>query len=127
VYAGHGAVDFVDPPTGTLIANFEGTLENAVTISCNITHNLIQIGTAWSIENFGNSPTLRSLPNDNIPEITIDGDLRPSGSSTFRNRLIISVLTSQLDGVIIYCGTGEDPRQANYPVRVYREFYYECQ
>ena len=125
LYAGHGAADFIDPPTGTLIVNFEGTLENAVTITCNITHiiqNVVtQIGTQWSIENFRNSPDLISLPSDNIPEITIDGDLRPSGLSTFRNRLTISALTSQLDGVMILCGTGEQPRQANYPIRVYRK------
>ena len=130
MYAGHGAADFVDPPSGTLIVNFEGTLENAVTITCNITHiiqNVVtQIGTQWSIENFRNSPNLLSLPNNNIPEITIEGDLRPSGS-TFRNRLIISALTSQLDGVIIHCGTGEQPREANYPVRIYRKFYYKLE
>ena len=124
MYAGHGAADFVDPPTGTLIVNFEGTLENAVTITCNITNGVNQIGTQWSIENFRNSPNLISLPSNNIPEIAIDGDLRPSGS-TFRNRLTISALTSQLDGVIIHCGTGEQPRQANYPVRIYRKFYYD--
>ena len=128
LYAGHGAADFVDPPTGTLIVNFEGTLENAVTITCNITHiiqNVVtQISTQWNIENFRNSANLVSLPSDNIPEITIDGDLRPSGS-TFRNRLTISALTSQLDGVIIHCGTGEQPQQASYPVRIYRKFYYD--
>ena len=107
---GHGAVDYVDPPSGSLVANFEGMLENAVTITCNITHLGTQIGTLWSIENFRNVPGLQALSDESvqtIPEVMIDGDLRPSGLSTFRNRLTISVLSSQLDGIIIYCGTGE--------------------
>ena len=52
IHAGHGAVDFADPPPGTVIVDFEGTLENAITITCNITHAGIQVGTSWSIENF---------------------------------------------------------------------------
>ena len=122
---GHGAVDYVDPPSGSLVANFEGTLENAVTITCNVTHLGTQVGTSWSIENFRNVPELQALSDDfvqTIPELMINGDLRPSGLSTFRNRLSISVLSSRLDGVTIYCGTGEQPRQANYPVRLYRKF-----
>ena len=126
IHAGHGAVDFADPPPGTVIVDFEGTLENAITITCNITHAGIQVGTSWSIENFfRNIPGLQSLTNQDfqeIPELTIDGDLRPSGLSTYQNRLIIVVLSSQLDGAIIYCGTGQQPRQGSYPVRVYREF-----
>ena len=127
MYAGHGAADFVDPPSGTPIVDFEGTLENAVTITCNITSGEAQIGTVWSIERFGNNPGLTSLSDElvqMIPDLSIDGDLRPSGTSTFRNRLTISALSSELDGVILYCGTGQDIRQANFPVRVYRKLTY---
>ena len=115
---GHGAVDFVEPTNGTLVANFEGT-ENVTTITCNITNGGVRISTQWSIENFRNVPGLQSLTDEvvyTIPEFMIDD------TSTFRNRLIILVLSSELDGVIIYCGTGQQRRQANFPVRVYREF-----
>ena len=124
IHAGHGAADFVDPPNGTLIVDFEGTLESPVTITCNITNVGIQITTIWHIENFRGNTGLQALSDQAVqsfPELTIDGDLRPSGSS-LRNRLTISVLSSQLDGVTLYCGTGIDPRQANYPIRVYRKF-----
>ena len=121
---GHGAVDFADPTNSTAIVDFEGTLENAVTITCNITNGGIQIGTTWSLENFRNNRDLQTLSDEFVQTIlglSIGGDLRPSGTSTFRNRLTISVLSSELDGVIIHCGTGEQPRQASFPVRVYRK------
>ena len=122
-----GAVDFVDPPSGTVIANFEGT-ENVTTLTCNVTNpnNGNQIGTRWSIENFRNVSELQII--NTIDERTaslfflISGDQRPTNPSiTFVNRLTILNLTSGLDGATVYCGIGEDLRQANFTLRVYRK------
>ena len=116
---GHGAADFVDPVSGSLIANFEGT-ENVTTITCNIT-NGDQIGTLWSIENFRNNPDLQFIYNGLTGPFFIGGDPRPSSTSTFTNRLTVLILSSELDGVIIYCGSGQNRQQANFRFRVYRK------
>ena len=44
---GLGIVDFVDPPSGTIIFNLEGTI-NATTLTCNISHNGQQVSTQWN-------------------------------------------------------------------------------
>ena len=43
---GVGAVDFVDPPSGSTIFNLEGAI-NATTLTCNISHSGQQISTQW--------------------------------------------------------------------------------
>ena len=54
-----------------------------------------------------------------VPNLTVNGDLRPSGI-VFRNRLkIILVLSSELDGATIYCGIGQHPRLANFTFKIY--------
>lgn len=44
-------MDFVDPPSGSVVANFESSL-NATTLTCNISHEGSQIPTFWSVVNF---------------------------------------------------------------------------
>ena len=118
-----GAVDFVAPPSGSVIANFEGTL-NAATLRCNISSNQgTQIGTQWNIENFGGNPALQGVSNAAPDLFEIGGDLRPgSTTDTFFNQITILNITRDLDNVIIYCGTGVQPRQANFTIRIYRKF-----
>ena len=117
-----GAVDFVDPPSGSVIANFEGTI-SAATLRCNISNEGRQIGTQWSIENFGGNPALQRV-SDAAPNLfEFGGDLRPgSTTDTFLNRLTIVNITSDLDNAIVYCGTGVERRLANFTVRIYRKF-----
>ena len=43
----------------------------------------------------------------------------PDVMSTFENRLRVLNLVSDLDGAIIYCGTGVAPRQAHFVLRIY--------
>ena len=46
---GLGVVDYVDPPSGSAIANFEGTV-NASTLICNVTNEQgLQISTQWTL------------------------------------------------------------------------------
>ena len=59
-----------------------------------------------------------------LDNFVIDGDLRPgSTTETFHNRITVANFTSDLDNAILYCGTGLMPRQANFTIRIYREFH----
>ena len=123
---GLGAVIGVDPPSGSVIADFEGA-ENVTTIMCNATDGRvppIQLETRWSIDNFRGVAGLQTITNDFDTNLfVVSGDPDPVGpSGSFRNQLTILRLTSELDGVTIYCGIGAFPQQANFPLRVYRKF-----
>ena len=66
-------------------------------------------------------------PNNAAPELfSFSGDPIPGLNFTYENSLTVTNLTSDLDGVIIYCGTGVQPRQANFTLRIYRKFLYRC-
>ena len=115
-----------DPPSGTEISDFEGTV-NATTLTCNITNN--QTGaqeiTVWSIGNFRGVPAVRTIFADLAPELFLfSGDLINNDPRfTFLNSLTILNLTSDLDEVIVYCGSGAGAaaEQANFTLRVYRK------
>ena len=100
--------------------NFEGT-DNTI-ITCNITNGGIQIGTQWSVENFGGDPVLQPVASDDVFDIS--GDLRPgSTTDTFLNQITVLIFTSELDNAILYCGTGVERRQANFTIRLYRKVF----
>ena len=123
IHAGLGAAE-VDPPSGSVIANFEGTA-NATTLTCNVTNSQgSQTSTSWFVQNFrGSQSNLQSITNSFVPELfSVDGDPRPGFNITLRNRLTIVNLTSELDDVTVYCGTGQNPEQANFILRVYSKF-----
>ena len=119
---GLGAV-IADPPSGSLIADFEGAL-NATTITCNVTTSEgIQIITQWTLANFRGSAGLQTL-NNAAPELfEITGDTIPGTMFTFGNCLTVSNLIRDLDYVIIFCGTGAVPQQANFILRIYRKLH----
>ena len=110
------------------MANFEGVI-NAATLMCNVTNaQQTQIGTIWSVANFGGVPDIRPVnladPDSNI--FLISGDLRPGLDITFGNRITILNWTSAVDAVTLYCGTGEIPDQAEVALRIYSKYKYEC-
>ena len=114
-------MDFVDPPSGSVIANFEGSL-NAATLRCNISNQGVQISTQWSIENLGGNLALQTVVNVSPGLFEVGGDFRPGSSTdTFLNRVTVLNFTSDLDNAIVYCGTGLERRQANFTIRLYRE------
>ena len=52
----------------------------------------------------------------------VGGDPRvPNNDILFDNKLTILNWTAELDGVIVYCGTGQDRKQANFTLRIYSE------
>ena len=106
-----------------MIANLEGA-ENATTLTCNITDpEGAQITTQWNVGNFkGSGPNdLRQISE--APELFfVSGDLIPNTNFLFDNQLTILSWTTELDEVIVYCGSGQVPQQANFFLRVYRKF-----
>ena len=118
---GYGAVQFVDPPSGEVIANFERA-ENFTTIICNVTATSgVQAITRWGIENFRGVFTLQYIGGSFEPTLfLITGDV--INGININNRLTLLRLAPELDGVILYCGTGALPQQANFPIRIYRKF-----
>ena len=119
---GLGQAFGVDPPSGSVIANFEGTL-NATTINCSVTNSQgIRVNTQWTLTNFGGDLDALFTLNNIAPELfSFSGDPIPGFNITYMNSLTVTNLTSDLDGVIIYCGTGLQSQQANFTLRIYRK------
>ena len=117
-----GAVDFVDPSSGSTIFNLEGAI-NATTLTCNISHNGLQISTQWHWMR-GSGSILDLVPISDVSEdFVVSGNPDPTDPRfTFRNRLTIVNWTSELDGATVFCGTGAQPKQANIRLRVVCKF-----
>ena len=110
----------VNPPSGSVIVNFEGT-QNSATISCNITNQGVQVTTRWHVAFFRGTSALLSISG--LPELfEITGDPVPGTTVSFDNHLTVLNLVSDLDGVMIFCGTGAIPQQAHFFLRIYSEF-----
>ena len=122
IATGLGATNFTDPPSGTLIANLEGA-ENATTLTCNVSNpEGDQITTQWNVGNFrGSGPNDFREANELLELFFISGDPIPNSNFLFNNRLTILSWTTEVDEVIMYCGTGQMPQQANFNLRVYRK------
>ena len=103
-----------------MIANLEGA-ENATTLTCNITDpEGAQITTQWNVGNFkGSGPNdLRQISE--APELFfVSGNPIPDTTFLFDNQLTIFNCTTELDGMIVYCGRGYMRQQANFILRVY--------
>ena len=116
---GLGLVTFSDPPSGSVVANFKGTL-NATTLTCNVSNNNStghQVTSVWTMKDFRNSSG-REVITQVAPDLFhVDSD---PDSTKFDNRLTILNFTSELDGETIYCGTDANKEEANFTLRVYR-------
>ena len=114
----------MDPPRCSVLANFEGT-PNATTINCSITNSQgAQVTTEWTLTNFRGDDALFTPNNITAPELfSFNGDPIPGFKFklTYQNSLTVTNLTSDLDGMIIYCGTGMQSRQANFTLRIYHK------
>lgn len=116
----------VDPPSGQVIADFQGA-ENFTTIMCNVTDGRVpptQLDTRWGIENFRGVAGLQTIVDNFDTDLFLVSGDPMSGGGSFRNRLTILRLTPELDGVTVFCGLGAFPRQANFPLRIYRKLVY---
>ena len=113
---------FVDPPNGSVIVDFEGTLK-VTTITCNIVNNSrIQDRTVWSISNFRGVSSFCVFGDDIAPEMFLfSGDPIPGAppTQTYQNRLTVLVLSPDLDHVMVACGNSTLPVQAYFVFRIY--------
>lgn len=111
-------MDFIDPPAGSVVANFESS-RNATTLTCNVSHEGSQIPTFWSVVNFqgvAGRQSLGTLRNQNLLLILQRG--------SFLLQVNVTNWTSEVDGVIVFCGTGSEPRQANVTLRLYCKHFF---
>ena len=80
---GHGAI--VSSPSGSVIANVEGTV-NAITLICNVTRDESQRDTYWSIANFRGVAGRQSLLDlESSQNLFVDEGL-------FFNKLIVTII-----------------------------------
>ena len=114
---------FSQPPSGTVIANFEGA-RNATTLFCNISGDgVTQITTTWSITNYRDSTGLSDLTSSPEPFI-VGGPPNPLAPEfSLLNELTVSNWTADLDGATIFCGTGQNQQEASFFLRVYHKSY----
>ena len=125
--AGFALATFVEPPSGSTIARFEGAV-NAATLTCNITlsDGLTQTFTEWFVRNLRGNDGLQVINDNFFPEIfSVGGDLLPTDPTrTFRNQLTLLSFTAELDRITIFCGTGGlgNHEQANFYLRVYSKY-----
>ena len=119
-----GLATFVDPPSGSVIASFEGAV-NASTLTCSVTNSMgSRTSTAWFVRNFRGSTGLQVIGLGFATEIfSIGGDPRPDDPTrTFLNLLTLMNFTADLDGVTLYCGTGQNRDQAVFYLRIYSTY-----
>ena len=115
------AVDYVKPPSGSLVANYEGT-RNASTLTCNILNfGGARTTTTWFLQNFRSNPGLTVISVGELTELfSFSGDVLPTDPTrTYRSELTILNFTSELDGVTVFCGTARDSQQANFYLRIF--------
>ena len=117
-----GAVDFVNPPSGSVIADFEG-MQNASTLTCNVSDGRgLQILTQWTLKNYGGHGSPLQLVSVAPDFFSVSGDPTSFPGITYRNHLVVSSLTAELDTVMVYCGGNDELEQANFTLRIYRKY-----
>ena len=115
-----GAVQ-VDPPSGSVVADFEGTV-NAATLTCNVTDEFgNRAVTSWDLGNF-RGVSRQGFTIDLAPDLfRVGGDRIPGAPNfTYDNQMTILNLTSELDQVIVFCGLST--AEAEFILRIYRKF-----
>ena len=107
------------PSSGTLLADSLGA-ENFTILNCSILASSTPVTVLWRVENFRNSSTDLVVKSDTAPELFyIEEKVTKSKHFFTQSHLTILNLTSDLDGVVVFCGTNEDPKLANFSIRVY--------
>ena len=104
-------MSFFSSQSGSFVGNFEGAV-NTTTITCNVTRDGSQAETAFSVTNFRGDSIIR-------PVFTLQDQDVFLISGPHNNKLIITNWTSEVDKVIVYCGTPIRLLEANVTLRLY--------
>lgn len=99
-----------DPASGTLIAGFEGDM-NISALVCNAYSHNQQTPTVWGMANVTSGDHMLSLPES----LKVD-------DNSYRNGLNIQHFSSNLDNVVVYCGTQDRPKLAYFRLRLYSKY-----
>ena len=102
-----------DPPSGSVLPDIEGTI-NFTTLSCVIVSGNMNRTVVWSIQSLSDKEITQI--NNSKEGFLIHGSLQ--------NKLTVQNLTSNLDGAVLYCGTEQEPRLANFTIRIYCKHQY---
>ena len=106
------------PSSGTLLAENLGT-KNFAALNCSILSYNEPVSVLWSLRNISSD---QIVDNNTAPKLFyIEEEVINITSKNFftQSRFIILNLTSDLDGVVVFCGTHEDPKMSNFSLRVY--------
>lgn len=107
-----------EPASGSVITDLEGSV-NGTSITCNI-FSAEKWPIVWHLQNVQGNPDIQPLSDSaNMFVVHNDSDLH-SGSHSFKLTILNS--TSTLDGVVVFCGTAERPRLANFTIRIIRKY-----
>ena len=99
-----------DPTSGSVIAGLKGS---SATITCNVfsPEDREELPTVWHLQNLQGSSDLQSVSDNGV-----------SSMFTIRDGVMtISSFAPPLDGVVVFCGTDEEPRLANFTLRIIRK------
>ena len=113
------------PPSGSQIVDHLGA-ENFATLNCSILARNKAVHIRWSVQNFKGNSDVHVLEENTaalrgLLHITEEVE---SASKNFltHSHLTIRQLTSEFDNAIVYCGTEDDLKQANFTLKVYCKF-----
>lgn len=84
------------------------------------------MSTQWNLRNYGPGESSSLVTVNNVAGVgellDIGGDPIPGLENvTYNNQLTVLNLTSELDEVIVFCGTGQQQALANFTLRIYRK------
>ena len=102
-----------EPPSGSQLVGLDGT-SNFITLNCSVYHgNDKEI--VWSVQNFRSWATVKRVNYDVAPGLFY------VSKETNQSHFTIQNLTSEFDGVTVFCGTEEEHKLANFTFKLYRK------
>lgn len=103
-----------EPHPGSHLIHYEGSL-NIITLKCTKFNDNEEI--IWSLQNFRHNTEVKRVRDIEIPELFYNISNEAENYS-IRSHFTIHNITLQLDEVVIFCGTNEEPLLANFTLHV---------
>ena len=107
-----------EPENGTMFTDLEGSM-NSTSFTCNIFHTIDseQQNTVWRLQ----KP--KSKASEFIFYSNLSSMFHAPNDSYKNNKLIVHNLTSELDGVTIFCENEVEIKLAFFTLKINREFF----
>lgn len=108
------------PLSGSLLVDYCGA-KNFTTLNCSILTSSRPVHIVWSVQHLRNNSAILMVEDNTEPELFYIVESVKTASQNFFSQSYFTILnlTSELDGVIVYCGTKEEPKIANFSLRIY--------